>query len=78
MMVSTVGAWKVVMRVLEVKRNQDAWSCRACQKEINHEILQFHACDSCLDWFYLGCVGLKCEPKRKALVLQILLRKRLK
>ena len=59
----TRDAWQVVTQVLEVKRAQDTWSCRVCSKEFQDDTAI--ACDCCLDWFHLSCVGLKSAPKRK-------------
>lgn len=59
----TADAWQVVNQVVEVKRSQDTWCCRVCQKEFQDGTSI--CCDSCLDWFHLGCVGLKSSPKRR-------------
>ena len=59
----TSDAWQVVVQVLDIKRSQDTWCCRVCNKEFQDGTAI--CCDCCLDWFHLGCVGLKSSPKRK-------------
>lgn len=54
----TTDAWQVVSQVLDIKRSQDVWCCRVCNKDFQDDTVI--ACDCCLDWFHLGCVGLQC------------------
>ena len=51
----TTDAWQVVSQVLDIKR--------VCNKEFQDGTAI--ACDCCLDWFHLGCVGLKSAPKQE-------------
>ena len=59
----TTDAWKVVFQILDIKRNQDEWFCVVCDKGLEDTVAI--ACDCCLQWFHLICVGLRNAPKRK-------------
>ena len=59
----TNDAWKIVLQVLDLKKEQSDWFCKVCNKELEDTIAI--ACDSCLDWYHLHCIGLRNVPKRK-------------
>lgn len=59
----TNDAWKIVQQVLEMKKIQSDWFCKVCNKELEDTLAI--ACDSCLDWYHLGCAGLRKSPKQK-------------
>ena len=60
----TTDAWQVVSQVLDINRCQDTWCCSVCNKEFQDGTAI--ACDCCLDWFHLGCVGLKSAPNARS------------
>ena len=39
------------------------WSCKVCDKDFQDSTAI--ACDCCLEWFHLICVGLRNAPKQK-------------
>ena len=55
--------WKLILEVIKVKRDCCKWSCPICCHEL--EDCTTIACDSCLEWHHLSCVGLSAPPKRK-------------
>ena len=59
----TVDAWMVVQNIMEVMQARRNWDCAACSRLLSAS--ESVACESCLDWFHLRCVGLKKAPKRK-------------
>ena len=59
----TVDAWKIVLQVLDWKKTHSNWSCKVCDQDLDGKIAI--ACDSCLDWYHLHCIGLRNAPKRK-------------
>lgn len=56
-------AWLVMEDTLSRKRRNFVYLCRYCAHDV-HESVSV-ACDCCLLWFHLKCVGLKKEPKQK-------------
>ena len=59
----TIDAWMVVQNVMEIMQARRKWDCAACSLLLSAS--ESVACESCLDWFHLKCVGLKKAPKRK-------------
>ena len=59
----TEDEWKLILEVIKVKRDCYKWSCAICCYEL--EDCTTIACDSCLEWHHLSCVGLSAPPKRK-------------
>ena len=55
--------WSVLTNNIEVMRSCGVWTCSMCSSDLdgNDSI----ACDSCLDWVHLNCIGLKRAPKTK-------------
>ena len=59
----TIDAWMVVQNVMEVMQARRKWDCAACSLLLSTR--ESVACESCLNWFHLKCVGLKKAPKKK-------------
>jgi hypothetical protein len=59
----TDDGWDSLMEVLQVKRSSFRYFCKVCRHEL--EDCTVIACDSCLEWSHLPCVGLKAAPKCK-------------
>ena len=59
----TIDAWMAVQNVMEVMQARRNWDCAACSQLLSAS--ESVACESCLDWFHLKCVGLKKAPKKK-------------
>ena len=56
------NVWLVVEDVVQRKRDLDLWICSMCQHELHGQAI---ACESCLEWFHFGCVGVLTQPKSK-------------
>ena len=53
----------VVQNVMEVMQARRKWDCAAYSLLLSTS--ESVACESCLNWFHLKCVGLKKVPKKK-------------
>ena len=59
----TFDAWSLVTEVVETMCRKGDWICKSCSSDLcDHDSI---ACDSCLDWHHLKCVGLSKPPKTK-------------
>ena len=63
----SVDAWKLVEEVIKTKAANPTWVCPICEKDLNdvEDDATLLACDSCLEWFHLTCLGKKKRPKAK-------------
>lgn len=59
----TFEAWSVLENCVCTLRTQDIWFCASCSTDLKNGMSL--ACDNCLEWYHLKCVGLKRVPKAK-------------
>ena len=59
----TSDAWLLASDVVARRKLNPVYLCKICSHDV-HESASV-ACDHCLCWFHLKCVGLKKEPKQK-------------
>ena len=59
----TFDAWSLVQNCISTLKTQDSWFCATCSTDLDTD--QSVACDSCLEWYRLKCVGLIRAPKAK-------------
>lgn len=54
--------------VMKVKMADPRWMCPMCETDADNSVEDGHtslACDSCLEWYHLTCLGKKSCPKAK-------------
>lgn len=56
-------AWLLVVDAVKQKQKNPAYICKCCSRDLEAE--PSIACDHCLSWSHIKCVGLKCGPKKK-------------
>lgn len=61
----TPDAWMLVQDVVMQKRRSCQFTCNGCSQTLSDTCQRVIACDHCLCWFHLSCVGLKRLPKAK-------------
>ena len=64
----TTAAWAAVNEVIERKRVDPQWMCPICDRDADDSSDTGNvsiACDCCLEWFHLSCLGKKSRPKTK-------------
>ena len=59
----TTDAWLIVQDVLQRKRDHHVWICQGCNHDLDEGESEAIMCDSCLEWFHFGCVGIIKRPK---------------
>ena len=59
----TTDAWLVVKDVVSRKKMDPVYMCKICSHDV-HESISV-ACDHCLSWYHIKCLGLKKEPKQR-------------
>ena len=64
----TCEAWILVKEFMRAKAANPQWTCPICNKDADGSVDDGHtslACDSCLEWYHLACLGKKSRPKAK-------------
>ena len=64
----TSEAWLLVEEVMKQKAANPQWICPICAKDADGSVDDSHtslACDCCLDWYHLACLGKKSRPKSR-------------
>ena len=64
----TSEAWLIVEEVVKAKAPNPQWMCPTCDKEADGSVDVGHtslACDSCLEWYHVTCLGKKSRPKAR-------------
>ena len=59
----SADAWVKVMSVVNEVTSDVVWYCVTCTERINNDENRSVACDSCLQWTHVKCVGMKSAPK---------------
>ncbi len=59
----TSDAWSLVEEVVHRRKENFIYLCKHCSHDV-HESASL-ACDHCLSWFHIKCLGLRKEPKMK-------------
>ena len=60
------SAWKKMKLLLKRVEKEKSWDCKTCDRELkNYQAL---ACDVCLEWYHLKCIGKLEPPKAKTWV----------
>ena len=59
----TFEAWSVLENCVHTLRTHDVWYCASCTTDLRSGTSL--ACDNCLEWYHIQCVGLKRVPKAK-------------
>lgn len=57
----TIDAWDLLISVVEEKRKNPVFICKTCLHDLAESLSI--ACDHCLSWSHISCVGLKQRPK---------------
>ena len=57
----TDDAWLLLEEVVSQKLKRNIYTCKHCSHDV-HESPSV-ACDHCLNWFHMSCIGLKKGPK---------------
>lgn len=52
----TIDAWSLVENSVSTLKNKYIWYCAKCSCDLSTD--ESLACDSCLEWYHLKCVGL--------------------
>ena len=62
-------AWTLVEDVVKRKIADPQWICPVCDRDADNSVDRGHnmslACDSCLKWHHLTCLGKKVMPKKR-------------
>ena len=61
----TPDAWMLIENVITQKRRSQQFTCSGCSQTLSETCQWVIACDHCLCWFHLSCMGLKRLPKAK-------------
>lgn len=61
----TPDAWMLIEDVVTQKRRKRHFTCSCCSEALTESCQWVIACDHCLCWFHLNCVGLRKLPKTK-------------
>ena len=59
----TADAWLLVEQSMECMKKSRRYVCEVCFRDLDEQ--ESIACDLCLKWAHLACVGLTKSPKRK-------------
>ena len=63
----TYEAW-ILVKEVRAKAANPQWTCPICDKDADGSVDDGHislACDSCLEWYHLACLGKKSRPKAR-------------
>ena len=64
----TGEAWLLVEQVLTLKSADPQWMCPICDRDADNSFDDGDtslACDACLRWYHLTCLGKKSRPKAR-------------
>jgi len=59
--VMTPLAWKKFVAAVAERKKQNTWKCACCRKGTEDD--NCVECDSCLEWYHWGCVGMERSPR---------------
>ena len=60
-------AWNHLKDIISTKKENSVYEFCVCQTDLYSE--DCVACDVCLNWYHLRCIGLRFAPKKNLLVL---------
>ena len=55
--------WAAVEHVYEALKSAPEWLCELCKQDLYS--MESVACDCCLEWVHLKCIGKRTRPKTK-------------
>lgn len=61
----TSDAWLAVESTISLMKENPLYICQVCSKDINDMEDTSIACELCLSWYHMKCVGLVVQPKVK-------------
>jgi hypothetical protein len=62
-------AWNHLKDIISTKKENAVYDCCVCQTDLHSE--DCIACDVCLNWYHLRCIGLRFAPKKPTGVAEI-------